>query len=57
MFEYLLFSVPHQRQQYRINQIKRILENNNLMLVKKKEIPEDDLIGDRNTLDYFLKVF
>ena len=22
-----------------------------------KEIPEDDLIGDRNKLDYFLKVF
>ena len=22
-----------------------------------KEIPEDDLIGDRNMLDYFLKVF
>ena len=22
-----------------------------------KEIPEDDLIGDRNMLDYFLKMF
>jgi len=32
----------------------------NISNIKKevnKEIPEDDIIGDRNMLDYFLKVF
>ena len=35
----------------------KYLKISNINKEVNKEIPEDDLIGDRNMLDYFLKVF